>query len=293
MFSSYRNQSFQTNKLGRYKTVPVFLFYSAPQQESWEDSELFKPEPSSDVDALGKKRYVGKSNWWENRAEKFMHGGGLLCHPGLVKCWQIPPPFCPKAPHVIYQTGKKPDEPCSITSSLNYFPEDEPGESNVNAPPKSPPSNLTVVTVEGCPSFVILDWEKTDNDTTGTNRNEQIVQSESRNFANGSSFVGTRILKLGKICFSKQTWIYCCCFFQSMKSFQPLKDLTASRFPSLQPTRRTRPWRTLNLRAGTLDIRYGLQLEWKIIDVVLPIFRSPLSLIKPHRLLQATNLLFG
>lgn len=75
----------------------------------------------------------------------------------------------------------------------------------MNAPPKSPPSNLTVVTVEGCPSFVILDWEKADNDTTGTNRNEQIVQSESRNFANGSSFVGTRILKLGKICFSKQT----------------------------------------------------------------------------------------
>lgn len=82
-------------------------------------------------------------------------------------------PFCPKAPHVIYQTGKKPDEPCSITSSLNYFPEDEPGEPNVNAPPKSPPSNLTVVTVEGCPSFVILDWEKTDNDTTGMNRDEQ------------------------------------------------------------------------------------------------------------------------
>lgn len=74
----------------------------------------------------------------------------------------------PKAPHVIYQTGKKPDEPCSITSSLNYFPEDEPGEANVTAPPKSPPSNLTVVTVEGCPSFVILDWEKTDNETTGT-----------------------------------------------------------------------------------------------------------------------------
>uniref|UniRef100_A0A3Q3WJ21 Fibronectin type-III domain-containing protein n=1 Tax=Mola mola TaxID=94237 RepID=A0A3Q3WJ21_MOLML len=106
----------------------VICLYSAPKQETWEDSELFKPQPSSDVDALGKKRYV--------------------------------------APHVIYQTGKKPDEPCSITSSLNYFPEDEPGESNVTAPPKSPPSNLTVVTVEGCPSFIILDWEKTDNDTT-------------------------------------------------------------------------------------------------------------------------------
>ncbi|TMS11488.1 Target of Nesh-SH3 [Larimichthys crocea] len=101
---------------------------AASRQESWEDSDLFKAQPSSDLDALGKKRYV--------------------------------------APHVIYQTGKKPDEPCSITSSLNYFPENEPGEANVTAPPKTPPSNLTVVTVEGCPSFIILDWEKTDNDTT-------------------------------------------------------------------------------------------------------------------------------
>lgn len=37
----------------------------------------------------------------------------------------------------------------------------------MTSPPRSPPSNLTVVTVEGCPSFVILDWEKSDNDTTG------------------------------------------------------------------------------------------------------------------------------
>ncbi|XP_029283004.1 target of Nesh-SH3-like isoform X2 [Cottoperca gobio] len=101
---------------------------SAGRQETWEDSELFQPQPASDLDALGKKRYV--------------------------------------APHVVYQTGKKPEEPCSITSSLNFFPVDEPGDANVTAPPRSPPSNLTVVTVEGCPSFVILDWEKTDNDTT-------------------------------------------------------------------------------------------------------------------------------
>ncbi|KAM3585454.1 uncharacterized protein V6R79_017942 [Siganus canaliculatus] len=100
----------------------------ATRHETWEDSDLFKSQPSSDVDVLGKKRYT--------------------------------------APHVVYQTGKKPDEPCSITSSLNYFPEDEPSETNVTAPPRSAPSNLTVVTVEGCPSFVILDWEKADNDTT-------------------------------------------------------------------------------------------------------------------------------
>ncbi|XP_069577323.1 target of Nesh-SH3-like [Brachyistius frenatus] len=115
-----------TSKL--IKQAPSTAPTAAARVESWGDSALFQPQPASDVDALGKKRYV--------------------------------------APHVIYQTGKRPDEPCSITSSLSYFPEDQPGEANVTAPPKAPPSNLTVVTVEGCPSFVILDWEKTDNDTT-------------------------------------------------------------------------------------------------------------------------------
>ncbi|CAN9498289.1 unnamed protein product [Ophioblennius macclurei] len=112
----------------RKQTTTTTPIPTASRQETWEESDLFKAQPSSDLDALGKKRYV--------------------------------------APHVVYQTGKKPDEPCSITSSLNYFPQSEPGDSNVTAPPRSPPSNLTVVTVEGCPSFVILDWEKTDNDTT-------------------------------------------------------------------------------------------------------------------------------
>lgn len=72
------------------------------------------------------------------------------------------------APHVIYKTDKKPDEPCSITSSLAYFPDEEGSDQNVTGPPRIPPSNLTVVTVEGCPSFVILDWQKSDNETRGT-----------------------------------------------------------------------------------------------------------------------------
>ncbi|XP_062237088.1 target of Nesh-SH3-like [Platichthys flesus] len=100
----------------------------ATRQETWEDSDLFKSQPTSEIDAMGNKRFV--------------------------------------APHVVYQTGKRPDEPCSITSSLSYFPGHEQGEANATAPPKTPPSNLTVVTVEGCPSFIILDWEKTDNSTT-------------------------------------------------------------------------------------------------------------------------------
>lgn len=86
----------------------------------------------------------------------------------------------PPAPHVVYKTDKKPDEPCSITTSLTYFPDDEATESNVTAPPKSAPSNLTVVTVEGCPSFVILDWEKTDNDTTGEEIREREREHKKR-----------------------------------------------------------------------------------------------------------------
>lgn len=68
---------------------------------------------------------------------------------------------------MVYKTDKKPDEPCSITSSLTYFPEEEGSDQNVTGPPRVPPSNLTVVTVEGCPYFVILDWEKSDNETKG------------------------------------------------------------------------------------------------------------------------------
>ncbi|XP_016113409.1 target of Nesh-SH3-like [Sinocyclocheilus grahami] len=101
---------------------------TAPRFETWENSSVFSSVPASKVDALGKERYI--------------------------------------APHVVYKTDKKPDEPCSITTSLSYFPEEEAGEQNVTNPPRTPPSNLTVVTVEGCPSFIILDWEKTDNETT-------------------------------------------------------------------------------------------------------------------------------
>ncbi|XP_062259217.1 target of Nesh-SH3 isoform X3 [Platichthys flesus] len=93
----------------------------------YENSSIFRPLPASDLDIMGKKRFV--------------------------------------APHVIYKTDKKPDEPCSITSSLSFFPEEEGSDQNVTTPPRLPPSNLTVVTVEGCPSFVILDWQKTDNET--------------------------------------------------------------------------------------------------------------------------------
>lgn len=92
-----------------------------------ENSSIFRPMPASDTDVMGKKRFVG--------------------------------------PNVIYKTDKKPDEPCSITTSLSFFPDDEANDLNVTSAPRVPPSNLTVVTVEGCPSFVILDWQKSDNET--------------------------------------------------------------------------------------------------------------------------------
>uniref|UniRef100_A0A8C8EUF4 Fibronectin type-III domain-containing protein n=1 Tax=Oncorhynchus tshawytscha TaxID=74940 RepID=A0A8C8EUF4_ONCTS len=120
-----------TNMSGTYLNPSPLSFHSSnhsPFKSTGDNSSVFSSLPTSEVDAMGKKRFV--------------------------------------APHVIYKTDKKPDEPCSITKSLSFFPEEEGVEQNVTAPPRLPPSNLTVVTVEGCPSFVILDWEKTDNDTT-------------------------------------------------------------------------------------------------------------------------------
>ncbi|KAG5283077.1 hypothetical protein AALO_G00038050 [Alosa alosa] len=108
-------------------TTP-FSYFNATRFDSGENASIFSPEPTSKMDAMGKERFT--------------------------------------APHVIYQTDKAPEEPCSITQTLSHFPEDEPSEVNVTAPPRLPPTNLTVVAVEGCPSFVILDWEKADNETT-------------------------------------------------------------------------------------------------------------------------------
>uniref|UniRef100_A0A671PH14 Target of Nesh-SH3-like n=1 Tax=Sinocyclocheilus anshuiensis TaxID=1608454 RepID=A0A671PH14_9TELE len=96
--------------------------------DTGDNSSVFSSHPLSEVDATGKKRFV--------------------------------------APHVVYRTDKRPEEPCSVTHSLSFFPDEEVGYLNVTGPPKTPPSNLTVVTVEGCPSFIILDWDKTDNETT-------------------------------------------------------------------------------------------------------------------------------
>ncbi|XP_057191834.1 target of Nesh-SH3 isoform X4 [Triplophysa rosa] len=107
--------------------TPLQLTFNGSRFDTGDNSSVFSPHPVSEIDAMGRKRFV--------------------------------------APHVIYKTDKRPEEPCSVTHSLSYFPDEEVGYLNVTGPPKTPPSNVTVVTVEGCPSFVIIDWEKTDNET--------------------------------------------------------------------------------------------------------------------------------
>ncbi|KAM5275178.1 target of Nesh-SH3 isoform 2-T2 [Hipposideros larvatus] len=84
-----------------------------------------------------------------------------------------------KGPHVRYI--QKPDNrPCSITDSIKRFPKEEAFEGNATSPPQNPPSNLTVVTVEGCPSFVILDWEKPLNDTV---TEYEVISRENGSFS--------------------------------------------------------------------------------------------------------------
>lgn len=116
-----------TNRETSQTTTPQSAFEGS-RFHSGDNSSVFSPHPLSEVDATGKKRFV--------------------------------------ASHVIYRTDKRPEEPCSVTQSLSFFPDEEVVYMNVTGPPKTPPSNLTVVTVEGCPSFIILDWDKTDNETT-------------------------------------------------------------------------------------------------------------------------------
>ncbi|XP_078513901.1 target of Nesh-SH3 isoform X4 [Lissotriton helveticus] len=69
------------------------------------------------------------------------------------------------APHVKYMR-KEDLVPCSITESMKHFPNElATNVDEATTPPQNSPSNLTVIAVEGCPSFVILDWKEPDNDT--------------------------------------------------------------------------------------------------------------------------------
>lgn len=63
---------------------------------------------------------------------------------------------------------KDPGAPCSLTEALEYLQVDVLEDlmkkdrtiAEQNQPPKNKPHNLTVVAMEGCHSFIILDWAR-------------------------------------------------------------------------------------------------------------------------------------
>ncbi|XP_053448313.1 fibronectin type III domain-containing protein 1 isoform X2 [Nycticebus coucang] len=69
------------------------------------------------------------------------------------------------APYVTY-LNKDPSAPCSLTDALDHFQVDSLDEIIPNdlrksdLPPQNAPRNITVVAMEGCHSFVIVDWDK-------------------------------------------------------------------------------------------------------------------------------------
>nr|XP_033793976.1 fibronectin type III domain-containing protein 1 isoform X2 [Geotrypetes seraphini] len=111
-------------------TVPstTVLWTTKPSiSEEKPDNRPFNSIPVTDLDAAGKKRFT--------------------------------------APYVTY-ISKDPAAPCSLTEALEHFqveslediiPTDLRG---FDLPPQKISYNLTVVAVEGCHSFVILDWAK-------------------------------------------------------------------------------------------------------------------------------------
>ncbi|XP_066103788.1 fibronectin type III domain-containing protein 1 isoform X1 [Saccopteryx bilineata] len=69
------------------------------------------------------------------------------------------------APYVTY-LSKDPSAPCSLTDALDHFQVESLAEIIPNdmrkseLPPQHAPRNITIVAVEGCHSFVIVDWNK-------------------------------------------------------------------------------------------------------------------------------------
>ncbi|XP_051870112.1 target of Nesh-SH3-like isoform X3 [Pristis pectinata] len=103
----------------------VAQFPSAISGSTQESSPVFRSTPVSNIDGQGQERFRG--------------------------------------PHVKYMT--KINMPCSITESLKHFQEENITNAKALTAPRYPPSNLTLVTVEGCPTFLIVDWMNNENDT--------------------------------------------------------------------------------------------------------------------------------
>ncbi|XP_028858533.1 fibronectin type III domain-containing protein 1 isoform X2 [Denticeps clupeoides] len=91
------------------------------------DTRHFNSSPSSEFDLAGRKRFT--------------------------------------APYVNY-IRKDPGAPCSLNEALEYLQVDvleilmEKDTANQKQPPKNKPHNITVVAMEGCHSFVIIDWAR-------------------------------------------------------------------------------------------------------------------------------------
>ncbi|XP_033874675.3 fibronectin type III domain-containing protein 1-like isoform X1 [Acipenser ruthenus] len=94
-------------------------------EEGYPETRPFNTSPSSEFDLAGKRRFT--------------------------------------APYVNY-IRKDPGAPCSLTEALEYLQvdilEDLFSKDRNNQPPKNKPHNITVVAMEGCHSFVILDWAR-------------------------------------------------------------------------------------------------------------------------------------
>ncbi|XP_078265653.1 uncharacterized protein LOC144598928 isoform X6 [Rhinoraja longicauda] len=133
---------------------------------------VFRPTTVSQVGSTGKKDHsvsdppkerssIITSNPVRKTNAKVDHAGAKT--PSTVIQSSSSSSGITQGTHVKYMT--KVNMPCSITESLKHFPE----ENNTNAKfpnvPRYPPSNVTLVTIEGCPTFLIVDWMKNENDT--------------------------------------------------------------------------------------------------------------------------------
>ncbi|KAK1796006.1 hypothetical protein P4O66_009106 [Electrophorus voltai] len=110
-------------------TLPPTTIQIPTTQPPTPETRPLNNSPSSELDASGKKRFT--------------------------------------APYVNY-IQKDPGAPCSLTEALEYLQLDVLTDlmekdgllASQKQPPKNKPHNITVVAMEGCHSFVILDWAR-------------------------------------------------------------------------------------------------------------------------------------
>ncbi|XP_072901295.1 uncharacterized protein abi3bpa isoform X20 [Hemitrygon akajei] len=149
-----------------------------PTHDKIKDEDLAESDPQSDISFNSASKPVHKTNAKPYRAgPKTPSTVSQLPSTSSQSTQESPPVFRStpvsnidgqgqerfRGPHVKYLT--KENMPCSITESLKHFEEENSTNATALTAPKYPPSNLTLVTVEGCPTFLIVDWKKNENDT--------------------------------------------------------------------------------------------------------------------------------